>query len=102
MNSGSCFFAEIRRITSSFKPGGTVSASMSVTKPYLYSLWVRSSTVLVAAFICAFVFVLRSHEGLAAAAGFLDVRILKDNPRLHKFVFVIQFGAAQVKQALHV
>jgi hypothetical protein len=35
MNSGSFFFAEIRRTTSSLRPRGIVSDSMSVTKPYL-------------------------------------------------------------------
>ena len=34
-HSGSSFFAEMRRTMSSFNPGATVSASMSVTKPYL-------------------------------------------------------------------
>jgi hypothetical protein len=36
-HSGSRFFAEIRRTISAFRPGGTASSSMSVTKPYLYS-----------------------------------------------------------------
>src|SRR5262245_21220360 len=36
MNSGSCFLREIVRITSSSRPGGTVSDSMSVTKPCRY------------------------------------------------------------------
>src|SRR6476619_6975243 len=36
-HSGSFFFAEIARTTSSLRPGGSVSDSMSVTKPYLYS-----------------------------------------------------------------
>ena len=35
--AGSIFLAEIQRTTSSFKPGGAVSASISVTQPYLYS-----------------------------------------------------------------
>ena len=35
--------AEIRRITSSLRPAGMVSASMSVTKPALYSAFVMSS-----------------------------------------------------------
>src|SRR6476620_11934831 len=34
---GSSFFAEMRRMTSSLTPGGNVSASTSVTKPYWYS-----------------------------------------------------------------
>ncbi len=32
---GSCFFAEMKRMISSFKPFGAVSASTSLTKPYL-------------------------------------------------------------------
>src|SRR6185437_629863 len=43
MNGGSFFFAEIRRITSSERPGGTLSASMSVTKPCAYSRLINSS-----------------------------------------------------------
>src|SRR5262249_2093122 len=37
MNPGSPFFAEIVRMISSSRPGGTLSASIGVTKPYLYS-----------------------------------------------------------------
>src|SRR5438093_13598345 len=46
MNRGSFFFAEIRRTMSSFSPRGAVSASMSVTNPYLYSRFARASIVL--------------------------------------------------------
>src|SRR3546814_818597 len=35
-HSGSAFLAEMKRTISSFRPLGAVSASMSVTKPYLY------------------------------------------------------------------
>ena len=42
MNSGSSFLCEMRRMTSSLRPGGATSDSMSVTKPHLYSE--RSST----------------------------------------------------------
>ena len=35
IHSGSPFFAEMSRMTSSLKPGGTTSASMSVMNPYL-------------------------------------------------------------------
>ena len=45
MNSGSFFFAEIRRMTSSFRPGGTESAPMSVMNPYWYSRAARDSIV---------------------------------------------------------
>ena len=34
-HSGSPFLAEMMRMMSSFSPGGTASASMSVTNPYL-------------------------------------------------------------------
>src|SRR3982751_1539357 len=47
IHSGSFFFAEISRIVSSFNPFGIVSDSMSVTKPYLYSLLVRTSMLLI-------------------------------------------------------
>src|SRR3989442_2315994 len=36
IHAGSPFFSEMSRMTSSLKPGGTVSDSISVTKPYLY------------------------------------------------------------------
>ncbi len=45
MNSGSPFLAEIKRMTSSFRPGGTVSAPMSVMNPYWYSRAARDSIV---------------------------------------------------------
>ena len=41
-HSGSSFFFEMRRMMSSFKPFGAKSVSMSVTKPYSYSLLVTS------------------------------------------------------------
>src|SRR5438552_3404488 len=43
MNSGSFFLAEIIRMMSSFRPLGTCSAPMSVTKPHLYSWFARAS-----------------------------------------------------------
>src|SRR5436309_7789505 len=45
-HSGSPFLAEIRRITSSLSPTGTVSDSMSVTKPALYSRAAMSLAVM--------------------------------------------------------
>src|SRR4051812_22642531 len=45
--SGSFFFLEISLTTSSFNPFGIVSASTSVTKPYLYSRVASSSIVCV-------------------------------------------------------
>src|SRR5688500_6535752 len=44
MNAGSFFFAEIRRITSSSRPGATVSLAMSVTKPWRYLRATRVSS----------------------------------------------------------
>src|SRR5262245_18067397 len=43
-HSGSPFLALMSRMMSSLSPFGAVSASMSVTKPYLYSLLTRDST----------------------------------------------------------
>src|SRR5437763_15562379 len=51
MNFGSFFLADIVRTTSSLRPRGTVSASISVTKPYLYSRLASSSIVRVAVVI---------------------------------------------------
>src|SRR5215467_12291956 len=45
MNSGSFFFEDIRRMTSSLKPGATESVSISVTNPYLYSWFAIDSSV---------------------------------------------------------
>src|SRR5918997_2541336 len=42
--SGSPFLAEMRRMMSSFSPFGAESDSISVTKPYLYSLLTSVST----------------------------------------------------------
>src|SRR5690606_3842626 len=46
-HSGSSFLAEMKRIVSSDRPGGVVSCSMSVTKPYLYSRLTSCSMELV-------------------------------------------------------
>ncbi len=43
MKAGSFFRAEIARTTSSFKPGGNVSDSMSVTNPASYSRLISDS-----------------------------------------------------------
>src|SRR5215208_3581878 len=43
-HSGSPFLDEIRRMVSSVRPRGAISDSMSVTKPYLYSLLTSVST----------------------------------------------------------
>src|SRR6185503_21225594 len=43
-NSGSPFLLEISRMTSSLRPGGTVSCSMSVTNPWRYLRLTRSAT----------------------------------------------------------
>src|SRR5437773_5976271 len=48
INLGSFFLAEIRWMTSSFRPRGTVSASISVTNPCLYSRLASSAIALVA------------------------------------------------------
>src|SRR6185437_16066102 len=43
MNGGSCFLAEIARTVASLKPGGIVSASISVTNPCWYSRLISDS-----------------------------------------------------------
>src|SRR3954468_14958036 len=43
IHSGSCFFSEIARTTSSLRPGGNVSDSTSVTKPAAYSFVMSDS-----------------------------------------------------------
>src|SRR3989442_577928 len=47
IHAGSAFLAEISRMTSSFKPAGTTSDSMSVTKPYLYGCWTWASMLVI-------------------------------------------------------
>src|SRR5262249_34229435 len=54
MKSGSFFLAELSRMMCSSSPGGTASASISVTNPYLYSRLTSSSIVLVAVVIAFF------------------------------------------------
>src|SRR5690242_4257895 len=48
---GSFFLEEISRTVSSVNPGGALSDSTSVTKPYLYSFLTRPSMVSVAVLI---------------------------------------------------
>src|SRR5580698_3086479 len=60
---GSFFLAEIRRMMSSFKPGGADSVSTSVTKPYLYSCLTRLSIVSVAVLIVKMVNSLNGVSG---------------------------------------
>src|SRR2546426_5129099 len=51
-HSGSPFFPEIRRITSSLRPTGTVSDSMSVTNPARYSRAAMSLAVIESELMC--------------------------------------------------
>src|SRR5512145_604543 len=102
MKSGSFFLAEITRTTSSFRPGGTVSASISLTKPYLYSRLARSSTVFTEAFMAWTPSAVSNGERRTAAAGALNVRVLKNEPRLHQLVSIVELGAAQIQQTLHI
>src|ERR1043166_1734291 len=68
MNSGSAFFPEMTRMISSLSPGGTVSVSMSETKPYLYSLLTNSSIVSVAVLIL----ILQCYRAGAGCDAFLE------------------------------
>src|SRR5512143_1704645 len=88
-------------MTSSFKPGGTVSASISLTKPYLYSRLAKSSILSVAVFIANPNSSLGSKRR-AATTGALNVRILKNKTGLHELILIIEFGSCQIQKAFHV
>src|ERR1041384_2614062 len=97
-HSGSVFFAEIVRMISSLRPGGIDSDSMSLTKPYLYSRSARISALFAGLAIISAL----NRERSSAPAGALNVRVLEHEPRLHQLFFVVELGAVQIKQALHV
>src|SRR5262249_14305207 len=50
IHCGSLFFSEIIRMIPSFRPRGTVSDSISVTNPYLYSRLASASIVSISVF----------------------------------------------------
>src|SRR5215212_11420126 len=99
---GSCLRSEIARTTSSLSPGGNVSASTSVTKPYLYSLDASCSMVSVdvlmmygcAAPLCA--------ERRAAAARALRVWILEEEPLAHEVRVVIEHRVVEQAEAARI
>jgi len=66
MNSGSPFFSEILRTTSSLRPGASASVSMSLTKPYLYSVATKFSMVSVSEFIIGQVLSVKETRASAA------------------------------------
>src|ERR1041385_189107 len=51
IHSGSFFFSTMSRMVSSLKPRGITSDSISVTNPYLYSCFAKSSAVLIPTFL---------------------------------------------------
>src|SRR5947208_3734916 len=82
-HSGSFFFAEIRRTVSSLSPRGIVSASISVTQPYLYSRFASISAVLI------FVSTNRTHRS-ELRLEFLNLMQARVN---------LGFGANQFRQS---
>src|SRR6266540_3686787 len=106
MNSGSCFLAEIARTTSSFRPAGSASASMSLTKPHLYSRVARASSVFAVVLMSALLLLswppaapLGGERRAAAAARLgagVDERESAREPLLH----VVERDLVQVEVAL--
>src|SRR5437867_11376744 len=82
-HTGSFFFAEIRRTISSLSPRGTVSCSMSVTNPYLYSRLARSWMTSVEVLIDSIPQMLNDtpHPHVLLACGLLNTK-----PLLIRFV----------------
>src|SRR5262245_29063557 len=76
-------------MTSSLSPGGTSSASMSVTNPYLYSRVASSSMVSVEVDIGSGV------ERQAAPTGALGVRIVEQKSPAHQARVVVELGTLQ-------
>src|SRR5262245_36373089 len=99
MNSGSCFLAEISWTTSSLSPGGSVSASMSLTKPHLYSRLARASRVLVVVLMDSFFARLR-RERRAASTARLGAGVEKREATGEALRHVVERGVIQVEIAL--
>src|SRR5881227_3554192 len=89
IHAGSFFFAEILRTMSSFRPGGSSSASTLVTKPYLYSR-VASSSI---ASVDVDIWVLR----FSAQDSGLRAQALNDRPQPH---VLFAFGLLKMKPRL--
>src|SRR6266480_240284 len=107
MNSGSFFLAEIARTTFSFRPGGSESASMSLTKPHLYSRLARASSllavVLMTVLSCSPRVAARSALGgerRAAPAARLGAGVDKGEPAGEPLLHVVERGLVQVEVAL--
>src|SRR5439155_7433739 len=109
-HSGSFLMAEMRRTTSSFRPGGSASASTSVTKPYLYSRVASSSIASVDVDIFRFAqkgrgprLRARAKElrvkGQPAAAGAFRVRVVEEKAAAHQACVVVELGALEQRIA---
>src|SRR5262245_48611875 len=105
MNSGSFFLAEIAQTTSSVRPGGSASASMSLTKPHLHSRLARASS----AFAVVLMSVLFPRDGgplrlggerRAATAARLGVGIDEREPAREPLLHVVEHRLVQVEVAL--
>src|SRR5690606_33467779 len=69
MNSGSFFLAEIKRITASFRPGSSISVSISVTKPCVYAPLMYSPTGSMGSTGVAWVFIEKSAVSIVRYRG---------------------------------
>src|SRR5438876_2035850 len=103
--------AEMRRTTSSFRPGGSASASTSVTKPYLYSRVASSSIASVDVDMARFAqrakcLRLRAKElrvkRQAAAAGAFRVGVVEEKAAAHQACVVVELGALEQRVAFRV
>src|SRR5438067_5840541 len=100
IHAGSFFFAEILRTMSSFRPGGSSSASTSVTKPYLYSRVASSSIASVDVDIICFAPAPRLRSGRPEPAEGRDsgigIRLHAVNERPQPHV-LFAFGLLKMK-----
>src|SRR5262245_39432815 len=107
MNSGSFFLAEIAWTTSSVRPGGSASASMSLTKPHLYSRLARASSVfavvLMRALFPSCLMAARSALGgarRATTAARLGVGVDEREPAREPLLHVVEHRLVEVEVAL--
>src|SRR5512134_2953208 len=98
----------MRRMMSSFRPLGAMSCSMSVTNPYLYSVFASCSMTSVDVDMCGPEVLglgswVLSGERLAASARALRVRVSQREVRGHQVVLVeVEHRAVQQLQAARV
>src|SRR5262252_6639282 len=106
MNSGSFFLAEIAWTTSSVRPGGSESASISLTKPHLYSRLARASSVFAVVLMRAlFPSSMAARSALggerrATTAARLGVGVDEREPAREPLLHVVERRLVEVEVAL--